>query len=240
VTDRPAIEAHELRAAFGATTVLRALSFEIDRGERVALLGPNGAGKTTLLRVLAGLLRRHGGQLQVLGLDPSGQAGRLRRAIGVLSHQTLLYGELTVQENLLLFARLYDLPDAAERVGQRLEQVGLFGRRGDRVESLSRGLQQRLAIARALLHDPILLLLDEPDTGLDLAAYQMLETLLVGGAVGRTIVMATHSLQQAARVCRRGLVLVGGRLVAADAIEAIDTGRLGALYRRPLAAAPVA
>jgi ABC-type multidrug transport system ATPase subunit len=108
------------------------------------------------------------------------------------------------------------------------------------VESLSRGLQQRLAIARALLHDPALLLLDEPDTGLDLAAYQMLETLLVGGAVGRTIVMATHNLQQAARVCRRGLVLVGGRLVAADAIEAIDTGRLGALYRRPLAAAPVA
>jgi heme exporter protein A len=240
VSDRPAIRARELRAGFGQTAVLRALSFEVATGERVALLGPNGAGKTTLLRVLAGRLRRRSGELRVLDLDPTDQSGPLRARIGVLSHQTLLYGELTVLENLRLYARLYDLARPQERIAELLERVGLDGRQADRVESLSRGLQQRLAIARVLLHEPTLLLLDEPDTGLDLPAYQILETLLAGGPAGRTIVMATHNLQQAARVCRRGLVLVAGRLAATEPIEAIDAQRLGALYRRPIAAGPPA
>lgn len=231
--DAPAVLARDLRARFGAVPVLRGLTFRVDRGERLAIFGPNGAGKTTLLRVLAGALRPSAGQLRLFGLDPARAGPAVRARLGVLAHQTYLYGELTAAENLRLYGRLYGVRCLDQRVAEVLERVGLFGRRADRVDTLSRGLQQRLAIARAILHRPALLLLDEPDTGLDLPSYHLLENLLLGAEGRRTVIMATHNLEQGRRLCRRALVLVGGRLVGELPTDELDADRLTTLYRAP-------
>ena len=153
------------------------------------LLGANGAGKTTLLRVLATLLRPHGGEVRVLGARLPDEAWKVRGKIGYVAHEPLLYRSLSARENLEFNARLHDVPRA--RVGELLEQVGLARRGDDPVDELSRGMRQRAAVARALLHDPDLLLLDEPYTGLDARALDTLEPL-IGRASGRTRVIATH------------------------------------------------
>ena len=229
-----------MKTYYGNIIALHGVDIDIYAGEIVALIGANGAGKSTLMMTICGNPQAREGQILYEGQDitrmPTHEIMRL--SISQAPEGRRIFPRMTVLENLRFYARLYDLPAASERIDALLERVGLYGRRSDRVDSLSRGLQQRLAIARALLHEPRLLLLDEPDTGLDLPAFQILESLLAGGPPGRTIVMATHNLQQAARVCRRGLVLVAGRLAAADSIDAIDAARLGDLYRRPAAAWP--
>lgn len=225
--------ARDLRARYGSIAALRGLTFSVSPGERVAICGPNGAGKTTLLRVLSGAIRPSAGELRLGGLDPARHAAPVRAMLGILGHQTYLFGELTVAENLRLYGRLYGVSTAAARLDELLEQVGLAGRRTVPVDSLSRGLQQRLAIARAVLHDPPIMLLDEPETGLDLAARQLLETILVGGGTRRTVLMATHNLDQARRLCERALVLADGRLVDTIATDELDTERLAGLYRGP-------
>lgn len=230
------IAARGVSVDLGSVRVLSDLTFAIAPGEHVAVLGPNGAGKTTLLRVLAGLIRPTRGTLLLDGQRPGQGSAAARAAIGVLGHQTYLYPELTARENLLLYGRLYGVPDPETRADTVLEQVGLFGRRDDRVDSLSRGLQQRLAIARAVLHDPPLLLLDEPDTGLDLAAFELLARLLMDSQRRRTVLVATHNIGQARRLCGRALVLVGGRLAADLPAAVLDAAHLERLYRaRPCA-----
>ena len=232
-TDGPAIAIRKLRVRLGGAPVLRGVDLEVASAERLAIFGPNGAGKTTLLRVVAGALRPDDGELRVAGLDPRRQGRAVRARLGVLSHQTYLYGELTATENLRLYGRLYGVPGLTDRIELLLEQVGLYGRRADRVDSLSRGLQQRLAIARAVLHDPPILLLDEPDTGLDLPAQQVLEHVLFGGE-RRTVIMATHNVDQARRFCRRAVIMLGGRLVQELPAAEITAESLGAAYgRRP-------
>ena len=234
--EEPAVVLHGVEATLSAAIVLRGFDLAVGRGERLAIFGPNGAGKTTLLRVIAGLVRPTAGKVLVDGLDCYQRAREVRARLGVLSHQTYLYGELTAAENLRFYGRLYRVADLDERIGALLEQVGLYGRRDDRADSLSRGLQQRLAIARAVLHDPPILLLDEPDTGLDLPAQQLLESVLFGGThQDRTIVLATHNLDQARRLCGRAAVLVGGRLVSELPTCELSADVLGGLYR----AAPV-
>src|SRR5439155_6287496 len=148
-SDGCAIWVRDLRARFGRVPVLRGLSFSVGWGERLALLGPNGAGKTTLLRLLAGSMLPSAGEVRVAGRHPARGEAAVRSQLGVVSHQTFLYGELTVVENLQLYGRLYGVPSLSERIAQLLEGVGLYGRRDDRVDTLSRGLQQRLAMARA-------------------------------------------------------------------------------------------
>jgi heme exporter protein A len=234
--EQPVVLARGLRARFGRVLALRDLSFEVQAGQRLAIFGPNGAGKTTLLRLLAGLLRPTAGEIRLFGHDALRESAALRARLGVLGHTTYLYPELTARENLRLFGQLYDVPDLEQRVDQRLALVGLAARRDDRIETLSRGLQQRLAIARAMLHDPDLLLLDEPDTGLDLPAFDLLAELLVGGAARPTILMATHNLVQARRICQQALVLVGGRLVQQRVLTDLTANRLQDLYREPLLA----
>ncbi|MGH2525079.1 MAG: heme ABC exporter ATP-binding protein CcmA, partial [Anaerolineales bacterium] len=152
---------------FGFQTVLRGLDLEIAEGEFVAVLGPNGAGKTTLLRILAGLSRPTFGEVSVGGYRLPQQAGAVRRRLGVVSHQPLLYADLSAEENLRFYARLYGLRDSSARIARVLTLVGLSVRRRDLVRTFSRGMQQRLAIARAILHDPEVMLFDEPHTGLD-------------------------------------------------------------------------
>ena len=221
---------------FGLKTVLRGMDFEARDGEFVVLLGPNGAGKTTFLRILASLSRPTSGEVIVAGCRLPDQAAAVRRNLGVVSHMPLLYGDLTAEENLIFFGRMYGIPELKGRIDQVLELVGLLSRRRELVRTFSRGMQQRLAIGRAILHDPDVLLFDEPHTGLDQDACDMLDSLLreVSGQ-GRTIVMTSHDLARVEDLASRFDVLSHG-VVAASA-ERISLGRTNLLdfYRLALA-----
>jgi heme ABC exporter ATP-binding subunit CcmA len=198
---------------FGGTYALRGVDFDVAAGERVALLGPNGAGKTTLIRVLATALRPAAGALYIGGHDVSRDVAHVRCLVGLVGHQTFLYGDLTVRENLEFFGRLYDVREVQARVDVVLETVGLTLRAEDRVRTLSRGLQQRAAMARAILHRPRLLLLDEPETGLDDAAQHGLGDLLSAWtAQGGAVVIATHRLDWAQTHADRVVILDNGRI----------------------------
>ncbi len=195
----PMIEVRKLVKRFGPKAVLRGLDFQVSQGEFVALLGPNGAGKTTFLRILSSLARPTMGEIRVAGYLLPSQAGAVRQRLGVLSHQPLLYADLTAEGNLRFYGRLYGVPALDDRIDDVLALVGLTGRRRDLVRTYSRGMQQRLAIGRAVLHDPDVLLLDEPYTGLDQDASQMLDEVLRQVATqGRTIVMTSHDLARTA------------------------------------------
>jgi heme ABC exporter ATP-binding subunit CcmA len=227
------IQTHELVKAFGLMPVLRKLDLGIERGESVALLGPNGSGKSTLLRLLCGLSKPSSGSIRVGGWELPREAAAVRAQIGMVSHKPLLYENLNARENLRFFARLYNLPVAEreKRIDQLLERVGLARRAGDLIRTYSRGMQQRLSIARALLHDPEVLLFDEPYTGLDQVASAMLDEIaLETRANGRTLIMATHELDRAVRLASRAIILSRG-VVAFDASTVgLDTAALAAKY----------
>lgn len=175
----PMIELRKLTKSFGSKYALRGVDLRVMPGESLVIFGPNGAGKTTLIRILSSLSRPTSGTVHIGGLNLATHADGIRRYLGVVSHAPLLYDSLTAEENLRFFAGLYALAAPEPRITALLEQVGLATRRGDLVRTFSRGMVQRLAIARALLHDPAVLLLDEPDTGLDPQAAEMLHGLLV-------------------------------------------------------------
>ena len=227
------IEVRKLVKTFGLKPVLRGVDFRAEPGEFVALLGPNGAGKTTMLRILASLSRPTLGEVRVAGYVLPGQASEVRRLLGVVSHQPLLYGDLTAEENLRFYARMYGLSDVKRRVDQTLNTVGLEARRRDLVRQFSRGMQQRLAIGRALLHDPQVMLLDEPYTGLDQDASAMLDGLLRQVAAGgRTVVMTSHDLPRAADLATRIDVLSRGAIAASIPQGQITSAGLIDLYRK--------
>ncbi len=226
------IDVHGLVKTFGLKSVLRGLEFHVDRGEFVALVGPNGAGKTTFLRILASLSRPSMGEVRVAGHRLPAQAAAVRYRLGVLSHQPLLYGDLTAEENLFFYSRMYGVADLEHRVGAVLEMVGLQARRRDLVRQFSRGMQQRLAIGRAILHDPDVLLFDEPHTGLDQEAAAMLDKLLRDVAArGRTVVMTSHNLDRAADLAERIDILSRGVIAASVKRAEIDPLDLPKLYR---------
>jgi heme exporter protein A len=214
------IHLRKLVKTFGQRVVLRSLDLTIAEGDFVTLMGANGAGKTTLLHLVANLSKPTAGEIFINGYRLVDAASQLRRFIGLVSHKTLLYDDLTGDQNLRFYARLYDLPDASARIETVLQQVGLWGRQHDPVRTYSRGMQQRLAIARSILHNPPILLLDEPDTGLDQHASDMLASLL--GAVGisqRTILMTTHNLERGLSLGNRVVILANGK-IAYDAKRA--------------------
>lgn len=209
-----ALEAEDIRKTFGSFAALRGITLSLARGEFLALFGGNGAGKTTFLKTVAMLLRPTHGRIAVEGFDIRDQAAQARRSLGFLSHNTYLYRDLTPIENLRLFAGLYSVPDADARIERLIERVGLKNRSHDPVRSFSRGLQQRLGLARALLHSPALVLLDEPYTGLDANAADILDSLLDElKCDGRTIVMTSHDLDQGLRAATRAIVIDKGRVV---------------------------
>ncbi len=230
------IQVTKLVKRFGLKKVLRGLELEVQPGEFVALLGPNGAGKTTLLRILASLSRPTLGQVRVNGHALPGEAAAVRRSLGVLSHQPLLYGDLTAQENLLFYGRLFNVDGLDARVEEVLEMVGLAHRRLDLVRTFSRGMQQRLAIARAVIHDPQVLLLDEPYTGLDQDASAMLDGVLKKvAAQGRTVLMTSHDLARAGELAGRFDVLSRGVITASARREELPPDGLLAFYKRAIA-----
>ncbi|MBA2763182.1 MAG: heme ABC exporter ATP-binding protein CcmA, partial [Thermoleophilaceae bacterium] len=193
-----AITARDLARRYGERPALENLSFDLEPGRTLAVFGSNGAGKSTLLRLLAGLLRPHSGRLDVLGAALPKEAWRVRGRIGYLGHDPLLYRELSPRENLTFHARLHGV--VGERVEQVLGQVGLTDRADDPIRELSRGMVQRAAVARAVLHGPELLLLDEPRAGLDPAAVDLLEPL-IGRSSGRTRVLVSHDVEAALADC---------------------------------------
>jgi heme exporter protein A len=227
------IIATALTKQFGPFRALRGIDLDIQPGEFATIVGPNGAGKTTLLRILATLSRPTAGHVSVAGHALPKGADAARRQIGLLSHQPLLYGDLTAEENLRFFGRMYDVPQLEARIAEQLERVDLLERRHDRVRTFSRGMQQRLAIARALLHDPAVVLLDEPFTGLDPHASDRLEELLRTLNTGaRTVLMTTHDLDRGWAMCSRALVLARGQIVYEARTTEVGATAFRAAYRR--------
>lgn len=216
---------------YGLNPVLRGVDLAVAQGEFVTLVGPNGAGKSTLMAIIATLLRPSSGEVLVGGWRLPEQADRVRRHIGLVSHNSLLYRDMTAAENLSFFARLYRLDDGDRRVNEALRKVGLFARQRDPVGTFSRGMVQRLTIARATLHEPDVLLLDEPYTGLDQEASGLLDELLREEAArGRTILMITHDLGHGLGLADRLAILYGGRIAREVSRAEINTAAVYDLY----------
>jgi heme ABC exporter ATP-binding subunit CcmA len=208
----PALEVSGVSKDFGRIIALRDVTFSVQPGEFVSILGRNGAGKTTLLNIISGVSRPSEGTVQLFGTNPSDRENKAKLA--VISHEMFLYGNLTALENLEYYSRIYSVPDAQERIETVLKDVELTHRRFDLVATYSRGMTQRLTIARALLHEPSLLLLDEPFTGLDQHAIGMLITLLKRQKeMGRTILLTTHDLHTATALSDRYLVISKHKIV---------------------------
>jgi heme exporter protein A len=225
------IEIRKLVKAFGNRAVLKGVDLNVVEGEFLTLVGPNGAGKTTLMNVVSTLSTPTGGRVRVAGYDLADGAVELRRQIGLVSHKTLLYDDLSAEENLRFYARMYDVSNADARIEVVLRRVGLWGRQRDPVRTYSRGMQQRLAIARAMLHAPPILLLDEPDTGLDQHAAAMLTELLHEvGATRRTVLMTTHNLERGLELGDRVAILAGGRIAFETKKSELDADRFREVY----------
>jgi ABC-type multidrug transport system ATPase subunit len=220
----PAIELEGLERRYGERVALAGITVTLPVGATLAVLGPNGAGKSTLLRVLATLLRPHGGRARVLGRALPDEGWAVRGRIGLLGHEAMLYRDLTARENLRYHARLHGVP--AARIEELLSAAGLELRGDEPIRTLSRGMVQRLAICRAVLHDPELLLLDEPVSHLDPAAVALLEPLLAG----RTRVVATHDVAGALEQADVVLGLRAGRQALAAPAGQVDRTQLGGLY----------
>jgi heme exporter protein A len=236
--DGPALEARALEKWYGPLPAVRGIGFQLARGEFLTLFGPNGAGKTTLLRILCGAVRPTRGSVTIGGEDIADGEGEWRRRIGLLSHQTFLYPGLSAAENLDFYARLYSLPDRRARVADALDSVGLRERGGDRVRTFSRGMQQRVALARTLLHEPEVVFLDEPYTGLDPHAAAALRAVLERLRDGRrTVLLVTHNLSRGLELADRVAVQVAGRWVADEPRSSIDEARWEREYTGLVAAA---
>ena len=230
------IKVRHLVKRFGLKTILRGLDFDVRPGEFVALLGPNGSGKTTFLRILASLSHPSLGEVYIAGFRLPHQAASVRARLGIVSHLPLLYGDLTAEENLRFYGRLYGVLRLDERITEMLEMVGLEPRRRDLVRTFSRGMQQRLAIGRAVLHDPDVLLFDEPYTGLDQDASAMLDDILRSVALqGRTVVMTSHDLGRAEDLATRFDILTRGVIVASATRKEIGKSTLFSFYKNALA-----
>jgi ABC-2 type transport system ATP-binding protein len=219
----PIIEVNLLERTFGENHAVDKLTFSVEKGEVFGLLGPNGAGKTTTVRLLNGILPPSGGSARVFGLDPGTQGEQIRRKTGVLTETPALYERLSAQENLEFFATLAEVPEGAleSRVLNLLSFFGLESRANDKVETYSKGMKQRLALARALVNEPPLLFLDEPTSGLDPEAAHHVNELIanLSRGNGQTIILATHNLTEAQRLCDRVAVMNKGRILALGSLD---------------------
>ena len=227
-TQPPAVQLDGLERHYGERVALRDVSLTLPIGATLAVFGPNGAGKSTLLRVLATLLRPHGGVTRVLGRELPRDAWEVRGKIGLLAHEPLLYRDLTARENLAYNARLHGVP--LSRIDELLEHVAMQRRADEPVRSLSRGMVQRIAVCRAVLHDPALLLLDEPRANLDPAAAELVEAL-VGRSSGRTRIVTTHDIDAGLAEADLVLGLRGGRVALREPASSATPEEVAELYR---------
>jgi len=226
------IQLQQITKTFGARIVLRNLNLTIQEGDFITLMGANGVGKTTLLHLVASLSKPTAGNIIINGYNLAQNAQELRRFIGLVSHKTLLYDDLTADQNLQFYAKLYNVPQVTARIETLLQQVGLWGRQHDPVRVYSRGMQQRLSIARALLHNPPILLLDEPDTGLDQQAAAKLSNLLLEvSGQQRTILMTTHNFEWGVSKGNRVVILARGQVVYDVATAQVSAETIRAEYK---------
>lgn len=230
-TNALALEVRDLTRAFGVRKALDGVSFDLTARSFLSVFGPNGAGKTTLVKVLTSLLAPTSGSAKVLGLDVVSDAVEMRHRIGLISHNPLLYPDLTAEENLLFFAEMYGIDNAHARVDELLTAVELDHRRLDLTRTFSRGMLQRLSIARALLHRPEVIFLDEPYSGLDPHAMDILDGLISAIRADHTFVMISHDLDKGLELCSHALILAKGRVVMFEPREAIDETVFRATYR---------
>ncbi len=227
-----AVKVEGLTKSFGNHLALRGIDLEVKQRESVVIFGPNGAGKTTLIKVLATIMNPSSGRILVDGLSLKNNAEEIRHRIGVVTHQTFLYSNLTAYENLEFYSRMYDVLRRKERIHEVVAMVGMTSRLHDRVGALSRGMQQRLSIARSLLHKPAIMLLDEPETGLDQQAISMLwKVLRTEGEEKRTIILTTHNLERGLEVGERLLILNRGKIVYEGLSQVLDLAGLKEAYR---------
>jgi heme exporter protein A len=232
---RPYLEIQGLKKSFSLKPILRGVDLTLDQGERMALLGANGTGKTTLLRILAGLTKPGAGTVRIGGWDIEREAQQVRHLVGFVGHQPHIYEDLTALENLLFFSRMYKVKQARERAAELLKRVGLAKRAGERAGAFSRGQLQRLALARAMLHSPQLLLLDEPDAGLDEEGHELLESLLREHTErhGATL-FTTHNFERALKFSDRIGVLGGGQVAYQQETGALEPGSVRQAYQEVL------
>ncbi|KYH39379.1 MAG: Daunorubicin/doxorubicin resistance ATP-binding protein DrrA [Candidatus Bathyarchaeota archaeon B23] len=227
-----AIVVEELTKYYGDLCAVDHVSFNVRRGEVFGYLGPNGAGKTTTIRMLSGLTRPSEGRALISGYDVLTEAVEVKRRVGVVPEVSNLYDELTVWENLKFISRLYHVPRAERegRIRELLEMFSLWDRRGKRFRRLSRGLKRRVILAAALVHDPEVLFLDEPTTGLDVVSARGLRSLVRElRGMGKTIFLTTHYIEEADQLCDRIAIIVRGRITALDAPEGLKS-KAGARY----------
>ena len=207
------ISIQNLHKSFGRKRILRDMNLEVKKGEFIALFGPNGAGKTTLIKILATLARPTSGTIDINGYDLHEDSIEIRRSIGVLSHNPLLYDDLTMKENLVFYSRMYGLNKKNKEILGLIKSVGLLHRANDKVGEFSRGMRQRAAVARVVLHDPPVLLLDEPYTGLDFKAWDMLNSMLKDyHEKGKTILLITHNVDLGYENAGRLAILANGKV----------------------------
>jgi len=193
---KPAISINRLFKAFGRNLVLRDVNLDVYPGERITIFGPNGAGKSTLIKILAMLIKPDSGQIQILGANLKSNRQNIRKLVGVVTHNTFLYEDLTGHENLTFYAKMFGLDNINERIAGVISQMGIEFWVYEKIRTLSHGMKKRFSIARSLLHDPLILLLDEPDGGLDQQAIEMLESIVVKpNGTPRTILMTTHNME---------------------------------------------
>jgi heme exporter protein A len=228
------VDVHELTRSFGRRRALAGVSFTLHAGECLALFGPNGAGKTTLLRVLAGLLSPTSGSANVSGIELPGDAA-VRGKVGLISHHTMLYEALTARENVSFAARLYGSEDVREAVDDSLRRMSMLERADAPVRSLSRGMQQRVSIARAMVHGPQLVLADEPYSGLDESGARALTELLQDlRSSGTAIIIVTHNLPEGLALASSVAVMARGRFARYDHRSNVDVATYARLYREAL------
>lgn len=225
------LRAEQITKRIGARTILQGIDLQVGAGELAMIFGPNGAGKSTLMKILALLSKPTDGKLSIAGLDTGREGSHLRRCIGLISHQTLLYENLTAYENLHYYASMYQVDRITERIQQLIQQVGLEFHLNDPIRTFSRGMQQRLAIARALIHDPDILYLDEPYTGLDQQAVHIFHSVLKQlKGQGKTIVMITHDFHQGLSLADRIVFMKRGKVVLDEMAKDLTEQQIKAKY----------
>lgn len=226
-----AIVVDGLTKQFGTRKAVDSLSFVLPKGSFLTVFGPNGAGKTTLLRMLATLSRPSKGRIEIAGVDALDNPEDVRSLLGMISHESMLYPDLTAEENLVFYGELYGVADPTARARELLDAVGLKHRRFDRVRTFSKGMTQRVAIARALVHDPQIVLLDEPYAGLDPHASEVLDSLIAEVRPGKTFCMVSHDFEKGVMLADTILIMEKGTKVLFEGISKMDEGELFVLYR---------
>ncbi len=226
------IEVQKLNKSFGRRKVLKDVTFDIPKGGFLSIFGPNGAGKTTLVKILSTLERPTDGQVSIANLVIGDDPTEIRKKIGLISHNTFLYLDLSAYENLEFYATLYGVTDIKEKAERLLKKVELTHRRHDMVRTFSKGMQQRLSIARALIHEPDIMFLDEPHSGLDPHAVDILDGLIESIRGDHTFVMVTHNLDKGLLLCSSAMIIENGRIIFHKDKSGIDADEFKEMYRQ--------